>query len=67
MAAGKADAGLGLRATAEVLGLGFVELGEEAVAVLGNPERAGKPGVAALGEVLEDLGPIVDGLAGYRV
>ncbi|UPV74861.1 molybdopterin biosynthesis protein [Halorussus limi] len=57
VAAGRADAGLGLRATAEKLGLGFVPVGTETVRVLANPDRAEKSGVreldAALGERLD--------------
>ncbi|MFW5939971.1 MAG: molybdopterin biosynthesis protein, partial [Halolamina sp.] len=43
--AGKADAGLGLRATAEKLDLGFVPVGTETVRVRANPERVEKQGV----------------------
>jgi putative molybdopterin biosynthesis protein len=63
--AGKADAGLGLRATAETLGMGFVPLGEETVRMLGNPERTGKSGVEALRNVLADGDDVLDSLAGY--
>ncbi|WP_129113101.1 molybdopterin biosynthesis protein [Halegenticoccus tardaugens] len=65
VAAGRADAGLGLRATAEKLGLGFVPLGDQRVTVRANPDRTEKPGVAELAAALDDLGPILDGLAGY--
>ncbi len=50
--ADRADAGVGLRATAERLGLGFVPLGEQSVRVLANPERRSKPGVDALAAAL---------------
>jgi putative molybdopterin biosynthesis protein len=63
--AGKADAGLGLRATAEALGAGFVPLGEETVRVLGNPERVGKAGVGALRAAIADGGDVFESLAGY--
>jgi putative molybdopterin biosynthesis protein len=53
VAAGRADAGLGLRTTAEKLGLGFVSLGKERVRVLGNPDRIEKPGVKKLQQALE--------------
>ena len=62
---GRADAGLGLQASAESLGLGFVPLGEETVRVLLNPDRQAKPGVAALEEALDDLDTILEPLAGY--
>ncbi|MGQ4557466.1 molybdopterin biosynthesis protein [Halobellus sp. GM3] len=68
VARGDADAGLGLRATAESLGLGFVALGEESVRVRANPERTAKPGVeelAAALEAIEENGDILDSLAGY--
>jgi molybdenum cofactor synthesis domain-containing protein len=63
--AGKADAGLGLRATAEKLGLGFVPVGRETVRVLAAPERVDKPGVQRLREVVTDAGDVFDELAGY--
>jgi len=63
--AGKADAGLGLRATAERLDAGFVPVGEETVRVLANPDRVGKSGVAALRDALEDAGDAIEALAGY--
>lgn len=65
VAAGDADAGLGLRATAEKLGLGFVSLGEERVSVLGNPDRVEKPGVEHLREAI-DRPDAVESLPGYR-
>ncbi len=67
VAAGEADAGLGLRATAEKLGLGFVSLGEEEVRVLGNDARLEKAGVRALREALDSaLVGVLDGLTGVR-
>ncbi|MFB6106283.1 MAG: molybdopterin biosynthesis protein [Halobacteriaceae archaeon] len=66
VAAGAADAGLGLRATAAALGLGFVPLGHQAVRVLANPDRTGKPGVERLREVLDGAGPVLAALDGYR-
>ncbi|USZ67461.1 molybdopterin biosynthesis protein [Halorussus salilacus] len=56
VAGGQADAGLGLRATAEKLGLGFVPVGVETVRVLANPDRTDKEGVRALESVLSDVG-----------
>ncbi|MFC6941436.1 molybdopterin biosynthesis protein [Salinirubellus sp. GCM10025818] len=63
--AGKADAGLGLRATAEALGAGFVPVGEEEVRVLGNPERTGKEGIERLREAISEATDLLDSLAGY--
>ncbi|MFC7167573.1 molybdopterin biosynthesis protein [Halospeciosus flavus] len=63
--AGDADAGLGLRATAEKLGLGFVPVGEETVRVLANPERMEKAGVADLDAALADVDEILAELPGY--
>ncbi|MFB6296685.1 MAG: molybdopterin biosynthesis protein [Halobacteriales archaeon] len=52
---GRADAGLGLRETAERLDLGFVPLGEERVRVLANPDRREKAGVTDLERALDQL------------
>ena len=65
VAAGDADAGLGLRATAAKLGLGFVPVGREEVRVLANPDRVEKSGVGALASQLEELSLLLDGLPGY--
>ena len=65
VARGDADAGLGLRATAESLGLGFVTLGTESVRVRAAPDRAAKPGVSELAAALDGLASVTDGLAGY--
>ncbi|WP_435175501.1 molybdopterin biosynthesis protein [Halorussus sp. AFM4] len=63
---GQADAGLGLRATAEKLGLGFVPVGTETVRVLANPDRADKPGVRDLSAALdEQLDGVVAELPGF--
>ncbi|MFC4357317.1 molybdopterin biosynthesis protein [Halobium salinum] len=62
--AGKADAGLGLRATAESLGLSFVPLGDQPVTVLANPARTDKSSVAALERELEHVAEHIDGLTG---
>jgi putative molybdopterin biosynthesis protein len=61
---GKADAGLGLRATAEALDLGFLSLGRERVALRASPARVGKPAVRELAAALTDAD--VD-LPGYQV
>jgi putative molybdopterin biosynthesis protein len=63
--AGRADVGLGLRATADALDAGFVPVGEETVRVLGNPDRVSKPGVEALREAVESGGDVFESLAGY--
>ena len=65
--AGRADAGVGLRATAERLDLGFVSLGEQSVRVLADPERTSKPGVEALAAALssDPFRERVAGLPGY--
>jgi molybdenum cofactor synthesis domain-containing protein len=62
---GAADAGLGLRATADALDCGFVPLGTERVRVLANPDRTEKLGVATLRNALEtDLAEISRSLTG---
>ncbi len=66
VAAGKADAGLGLRATAERLGLGFVSLGQQDVRVLAAPDRRTKAGVEELAAVLGDLDGILAELPGFE-
>ncbi|ELZ18607.1 molybdopterin biosynthesis protein MoeA/LysR substrate binding-domain-containing protein [Natrinema thermotolerans DSM 11552] len=53
--AGDADAGLGLRETADRLDLGFVPLGEQPVCVLANPDRTEKEGVRELEAALADV------------
>ncbi|MEF8914827.1 molybdopterin biosynthesis protein [Natronomonas sp.] len=64
--AGKADAGLGLRATAEGLGMGFVSCGEEAVRVFAAEDRADKPGVRSLADAVEGAGSVLADLPGYE-
>ncbi|ELY57150.1 molybdopterin biosynthesis protein MoeA/LysR substrate binding-domain-containing protein [Natronococcus amylolyticus DSM 10524] len=53
--ADEADAGLGLRETADRLNLGFVSLGTQPVRVLANPDRLEKPGVEELEAALDDV------------
>ncbi|MFB6096153.1 MAG: molybdopterin biosynthesis protein [Haloferacaceae archaeon] len=65
VAAGKADAGLGLRATAADLGLGFVPLGEQDVEVRAAPDREPKVGVKELESALTEVDEITDRLAGF--
>ena len=64
--AGEADAGLGLRATATDLGLGFVALGTQTVDVVAAPDRADKEGVADLGRALDECESIAASLAGFE-
>ncbi|WP_265108790.1 molybdopterin biosynthesis protein [Halosolutus halophilus] len=51
--AGDADAGLGLRTTADRLDLGFVPIDDQPVRVLANPDRREKAGVRNLARALE--------------
>ena len=68
---GDADAGLGLRETAERLGCGFVPLGEQSVVVRAAPDRVDRELVAELSAALGDdegeaaLDAILDDLPGY--
>jgi putative molybdopterin biosynthesis protein len=66
VAAGDADAGLGLRATAADLGLGFVPVGTETVRVLAAPDRTGKDGLSRLEARLADFDGYLNGLEGYE-
>ncbi|WP_435119508.1 molybdopterin biosynthesis protein [Halolamina sp. C58] len=64
--AGKADAGLGLRATAEKLGLGFVPVDSQTVRVRANPERVEKQGVRDLEAVLAGVDEVLAALPGFE-
>ncbi|WP_138004728.1 molybdopterin biosynthesis protein [Halalkalirubrum salinum] len=64
--AGTADVGVGLRETAERLGLGFVSLGTQPVVVLANPDRLSKPGVESFETAIANAGELFDSLAGYE-
>jgi molybdopterin molybdotransferase/putative molybdopterin biosynthesis protein len=64
VAAGEADAGLGLRATATALGLGFVPIGTQSVRVLANPDRTEKDGVRSLRAELQDVEAITESFDG---
>jgi putative molybdopterin biosynthesis protein len=66
VAAGKADIGLGLRATASKLDLGFVPLGDQRIEVYANPDRTGKASVRTLDALLDDAGGILDDLDGFH-
>ncbi|WP_410766642.1 molybdopterin biosynthesis protein [Haloferax sp. DFSO60] len=63
---GRADVGLGLRTSAETLGLDFVSLGEQPVRVFAAPDRTEKPGVVALRAALESTATVLTNLDGYR-
>ena len=63
---GERDVGLGLRATAETLGMGFVPCGTEQVRVVADPGRAKKPGVRRLEAAIADGDAVFESLAGYR-
>ncbi len=62
---GTADAGVGLRATAEKFDLGFVSLGTQPVRVLANPDRIGKDGVQDVASALADVGSLAASLSGF--
>jgi putative molybdopterin biosynthesis protein len=66
VAAGTADIGLGLAATASELGLGFVSVGRQRVEALANPDRIDKKSVRALGALLDDPGAVLADLDGYE-
>ncbi len=66
VAAGEADAGLALRATAEKLDLEFVPLGTERVRVLANRDRTEKESVEGLGSLLGELDDLAAALAGFE-
>jgi len=63
--AGDADAGLGLRSTAEKLGLGFVPVDTQTVRVRANPERVEKQGVQDLKAALAGIDEILTALPGF--
>ncbi|OYR54528.1 molybdopterin biosynthesis protein [Halorubrum halodurans] len=64
--AGDADAGVGLRETAERLGCAFVPLGDQRVAVRAAADRVDREAVASLAAELDDgIADLVRGLAGY--
>jgi len=65
VARGSADVGLGLRATADALGLDFVPLGTEPVRVRANPDRVERAGVEELAAELETASDVFASLSGY--
>jgi putative molybdopterin biosynthesis protein len=64
--AGKADVALGLRASAEPLGLEFVTLGRQPVRILAAPDRAEKTGVEQLANLLPPTESITADLDGIE-
>ena len=64
---GRADVGLGLRTTADTLGMGFVPCGDERVRALASDDRIEKPGVRAFAAAIDDGEALFDTLTGYRV
>ncbi|MEF8785185.1 MAG: molybdopterin biosynthesis protein [Haloarculaceae archaeon] len=64
VAAGEADVGIGLEATATKFGLEFVPLGTQVVRVLANPDRTRKDGVAQLQTALADITALSESLTG---
>jgi putative molybdopterin biosynthesis protein len=65
VAAGDADAGLGLRATAAALDLGFVSLGTQQVRLLAHPDRTDKRGVQELATAIEETAAVEE-LPGFE-
>jgi molybdate-binding protein len=63
--AGAAEAGLGLRATADALGMDFVACGWEPVRVLAAEARRDKPGVGRLERAIDDAEDVLGSLPGY--
>jgi len=63
--AGDADAGLGLRETADRLDCGFVSLGEQSVTVRAAPDRVERDAVEELADALNDPTDLLADLAGY--
>ncbi len=66
VAEGAVDAGLGLRQTADRLGLGFVRLGTQSVRLAVAPARQGKSGVNSLARTVDRRLPgLLDETPGY--
>jgi putative molybdopterin biosynthesis protein len=66
VADGRADAGVGLRATAERLDLGFAPVGRQRVALVAHADREDKPGVAQFRDATASLTSICAELPGYE-
>jgi molybdenum cofactor synthesis domain-containing protein len=64
--AGRADAGLGLRATAARLDLGFVPVGTQTLGVLANPSRTDKASLDRLATRLAEWVPSLAETPGYE-
>ena len=65
--AGRADAGVGLRSTAERLGLDFVGINRERLRVLARADRTEKPGVTAVADALESVDAITGEIPGAEI
>ncbi len=63
---GDAAAGLGLRATASTLDLGFVPVGSQSVTVYADVDRREKPGVQELAAAVESAATIAHSLDGFE-
>jgi molybdopterin molybdochelatase len=66
VASGDADVGLGLRATAADLGVGFVPIGTQSVRVRANPDRTDKHGLAELEAAIAEADDLLEEMPGYR-
>jgi len=64
--AGRADVSLGLKETADRLGLSFVSLGTQPVRIFVNPDRLQKASVGHLTELLETIETLTDSFSGYE-
>ena len=62
----RAAVGLGLRATADRHGLGFVSIDTQSVRLLGNPDRLAKPAIDTVQLAVEALPSACSSLAGYQ-
>ena len=62
----RAAVGLGLRATADRHGLGFISLGSHPVRLLANPDRVDKPAIDAVRAAIETPPAACLSLAGYQ-
>lgn len=67
VAAGEADAGLGLQATATALNLGFVSVGTQSIRVLANPDRTKKDAVQNLKTILRNVDTVAESFDGIRM
>jgi molybdopterin molybdochelatase len=65
VADGRCDVGLGLRATADQLDLGFVSVGTQPVTLYAASDRMEKDGITKLRSALETLPSTFESLSGY--